>query len=674
MCCRRAAAFLFAASFACSLFASELDITPATLTNGDYGVLFHRVITVTGGTPPYTSITVTDFEAGGSGVAAPVIDLQAGTITFDSTPTNDSIHVTFTVSATDSANASTSRSYDVQINFELGFNPPFIPGEAVVGFGLGVYTEIGNGTPPYTSLEVLDFDPGGTGTEPPVADLANHRVVGNSIVQGEGVATFRVRATDSAGAVATQDFSVIVDSTLHFTPKTLSAGAAGTLYSHALIAVHETAQCCDDVSVTSFDDGGTGLEAPAASTVAGTITFQTTPTAAGTATVGVHIANDGATFDGIYTIVIHPALTISPATLPEGTVGEPYDQVVTVSGGVTPYLLIRLQGYGAASAGVPTPTIDRAAGTMTFDGMPTSGTVVNMNLMVYDQVGSSAVQGYSFVVAWPLSIAPATLPDGAAGQAYFQTLTVDGGTLPYTTLSVDAFNAGGTGLAAPSIDAPAGTITFDSVPAAGGTVSFSIHVVDSFGRTLTRNDSIVIHPAAPLGILATASASSAIAVSWSASAGASAYEVERSANGVSYAVVGGTSSLALTDTTANANTAYLYRVRAVSPSASPYSAPDLATAIVFTDPSLPGVPIRAVHFTQMRTAVNSVRALAGLTSFTFANGPVVLATHLIELRDALALARAALALPALSFTQPSITSGATTILAVDVQELRDGVR
>lgn len=67
-----------------------------------------------------------------------------------------------------------------------------------------------------------------------------------------------------------------------------------------------------------------------------------------------------------------------------------------------------------------------------------------------------------------------------------------------------------------------------------------------------------------------------------------------------------------TDAAVTLDTAYLYRVRAVFTNAggSDYSNKDLATTVAFTDSQLPGVTIKAVHLTELRRAVNAVRALA----------------------------------------------------------------
>jgi hypothetical protein len=48
--------------------------------------------------------------------------------------------------------------------------------------------------------------------------------------------------------------------------------------------------------------------------------------------------------------------------------------------------------------------------------------------------------------------------------------------------------------------------------------------------------------------------------------------------------------------------------------------------------------------------------------------------HITELRDALAPARSAIGVPAISYSQPNIIQFVTLVKAVDVQELRQGVQ
>jgi RHS repeat-associated protein len=100
---------------------------------------------------------------------------------------------------------------------------------------------------------------------------------------------------------------------------------------------------------------------------------------------------------------------------------------------------------------------------------------------------------------------------------------------------------------------------------------------------------------------------------------------------------------------------------------------------VFTDdPLVPGVTvIKAVHITELRTAVNQARSRAGLAAANWAEavaaGVLVKAAHIVELRARLDEARAALGLPAANYTDPTLTVGVTTVKAVHIQELRQRV-
>ncbi|HEX8155465.1 MAG TPA: hypothetical protein VF698_20190, partial [Thermoanaerobaculia bacterium] len=153
-------------------------------------------------------------------------------------------------------------------------------------------------------------------------------------------------------------------------------------------------------------------------------------------------------------------------------------------------------------------------------------------------------------------------------------------------------------------------------------------------------------------------------------AGAAGYRIYRSNNNTAYAVVGSGSATTFTDATATSTAAYVYRVRAFNGATeSADSNKALATLVVFTDPALvAGMAMKAVHFTQLRTAVNAVRTLAGSGAFAFTD-PVLTSLpirqiHLTELRTVLDAARLALGLPAVTY------GVADVIRAAHVTELR----
>lgn len=187
----------------------------------------------------------------------------------------------------------------------------------------------------------------------------------------------------------------------------------------------------------------------------------------------------------------------------------------------------------------------------------------------------------------------------------------------------------------------------------------------------------------PTNVVATATTTANVNVTWTASVGAVTYNVYRSTDALTYSLAGSTTAptVVFNDSGRSANTAYLYKVRAVNGGESADSNKDLATTVIFADePLVVGTTaIRAVHVTELRTAITAVRALAALGAGTYtdptltANVTPVKAAHINELRTALDTARSALTLSTLSYGE-TITASTTKIKASHVTELRNGVK
>jgi hypothetical protein len=205
--------------------------------------------------------------------------------------------------------------------------------------------------------------------------------------------------------------------------------------------------------------------------------------------------------------------------------------------------------------------------------------------------------------------------------------------------------------------------------------------------------------AAPASLLATGTSTPTLQVnlSWSASTGGTVayYVVERcqSFGPNCYSVVAPnvqptTPTITYSDSTVANEKAYLYRVRAVDSNGnfSGYSSADLATAISFTDDPLissaenqsAATPIRAVHITQLRSAVNAVRVLANLSPFTWTNtvqaGSTIRAVDVQEMRTQLDQARSSLGLAAATYTNEPLSAGTTLIKKIHLEELRQAVK
>ena len=158
------------------------------------------------------------------------------------------------------------------------------------------------------------------------------------------------------------------------------------------------------------------------------------------------------------------------------------------------------------------------------------------------------------------------------------------------------------------------------------------------------------------------------------------YGVSSSAPGVATVTAAG-ARLTLTAVSEGATT---IRVTATDPgglsAAQSFTVTVAAMRAPFTDdPIVPGVtPVRAVHFTELRTRIAALRSAAGLPRFSWTD-PVLRAgvtrvrrVHLLELRAALAEAYSAAGRAAPRWTDASPAAG-TAIRAAHVTELRAAV-
>lgn len=184
-------------------------------------------------------------------------------------------------------------------------------------------------------------------------------------------------------------------------------------------------------------------------------------------------------------------------------------------------------------------------------------------------------------------------------------------------------------------------------------------------------------PAAPTGVTATATSSTGVQVTWTAVPGATSYQIYRRDPGGAFALRGTSPAPPFNDT-ASANTAYLYRVRAVNGGgASGDSSSDLATTVMFTDdPLASGVRVKAIHLAQLRTAVTAVRAQAGLGAPAYtdaaSSGVRVKAVHVTELRGYLDQAMAILGLATGGWTDAPLNG--VRIKAIHFQQIRNRVK
>ncbi|HSP16800.1 MAG TPA: hypothetical protein VLV78_18790 [Thermoanaerobaculia bacterium] len=274
---------------------------------------------------------------------------------------------------------------------------------------------------------------------------------------------------------------------------------------------------------------------------------------------------------------------------------------------------------------------------------------------------------------------PTTLGNGDAATATVTAYDANDNLATGYTGTIHFTSTGSASLPADYTFVPGdnGTHTFPAgftLSTAGGQTIAATDVADA---TITGSRNVIVGPPTPTGLVATAESTTSVGLSWNLSSGATQYEIFR--NNASLTT---TASTNFTDTPVSAGTTYVYKVRAIDASSrpSPFSAPEAATTILFTDDPVAATAtsIKAVHVTELRQAINAMRVAAGLGTFTFTDatlaGTPVRALHIQEMRTALDPARAALGLGAISYTDSSIVAGTTAIKAAHVQQLRNGVK
>ncbi len=199
-------------------------------------------------------------------------------------------------------------------------------------------------------------------------------------------------------------------------------------------------------------------------------------------------ANVGATLtdnQGVATIVDDdincPAITLSPATLPNGQLGAAYSQQLTASGGTGPYT------FSLTSGSLPGGVTLASGGLLS--GTPTASGSFPVTIKATASNTCMGTQNYTLVIAAcpAITVNPATLPNGTAGAAYNQTLTANGGTPAYAfTVTAGALP---NGLALSTTGALTGT------PTAAGAFNFTVLARDANNCSGTRAYALTINAA-----------------------------------------------------------------------------------------------------------------------------------------------------------------------------------
>jgi hypothetical protein len=337
--------------------------------------------------------------------------------------------------------------------------------QATMGTAYSASLSATGGTAPYNwSL---------TGAAPPGLTLSSAGVLSGTPT-AMGQFQIPVRVTDAANQTASKSLTLTVAApALAITTSSLPAATVGSEYSQTLIVAGGTAP---------YRWAASGL--PQGLRIEANLgRISGVPLVAGSSNITVQVA-DAANITATRTlqlVVDPPALqitTVSP--LFNGTVGAPYSQTLSATGGVTPYR------WAVVSGDTGGLTLDSASGVL--QGTPSAEGTFTFTAQVTDSGNRTDSRTFALTVVRPtLTITTGPLPPGTVGTIYSQMFSVTGGQAPYTWSLASGF--------VPGLSlSPNGVLS--GIPTDAGSFTFGVTARDVAGIMATRTYMLNIGAAA----------------------------------------------------------------------------------------------------------------------------------------------------------------------------------
>ena len=476
-----------------------LRVRTVNLQHGKVGAAYQVTIYANGGTQPYTWSLIQ-----GSLPAGLTLDPSSGVIS--GTPSRPGPS-TFIVKVTDSGNQTAGQYLLITVAGRPAANPalqvstPTVP-PAKVGAAYQASLSATGGAQPYSwGVE--------SGSLPSGLALDGNSGAINGMPNQPGNSSFTVKVNDSTGQTARQSMAMSVTPTaapLQITTSSLAGGQVGTSYQASVSVTGGTLPY-------SWSIASGALPASLALN-AGSGAISGTPSAAGNSSFTVKV-NDSGNQSAQQPLAISVAaappapLQITTSSLAGGQVGTSYQASVSVTGGTKPY------SWSIASGALPSSlALNAASGAIS--GMPSTAGNSSFTVKVNDSGNQSAQQPLAISVAAappaPLQITTSNLTSGQVGTSYQASVSVTGGTKPYSW-SI----ASGALPSSLALNAASGAIS--GMPSTAGNSSFTVKVNDSGNQSAQQPlaISVAAAPPAPLQITTSNLTSGQVGTSYQAS-------------------------------------------------------------------------------------------------------------------------------------------------------------
>jgi len=441
-------------------------LPPATI-----GAPYTTTLQASGGIPPYSWTALTPLPAG--------LTLNSSSGVLSGTPSSPGNNIPFTVQVADSSNAQpVSRQFTLTVSSALTIvTSNTLPGGEAGKPYTGVTLQASGGVQGYTwTLQSGGTFPAGM-TLQPDGTLSG-------IPAAPGTYDFTVQVADNSNPpqTATKLLTLKIQAPLDITTQSpLPVGVVGRFYSKQIDTTS------GQTNLTWSTTGGLppGITL---STTGGLLSG--TPTQPGTFdfTIKVDGTNPVQTTQKLFRIVVNPALTITtPLTLPDGFLGQDYNQRLTVldQSGLAPYTWTNPGGN------LPPGLTLSSDGLLS--GRPAGVNTYTFTIQVDDSflpTPNTARATFTLRVNNTLRITTDTLPDAFRNLPYSQQLLATGGTAPLTWVVYSGTLP--TGL---TLNTATGLLS--GTPTTAESQVVTITVTDSRGLSASKDFKITVDPPLP---------------------------------------------------------------------------------------------------------------------------------------------------------------------------------